>query len=102
MGASCRHTEFHSAPSLQDLGTSCNQKTLADGRVQVSGNGDLKASQTYPPAFGHATVGVWKMAVRRQLPPVNKLPNIWKGKVDKWADADLSDVFQFLSMGTMK
>lgn len=78
------------------------KKTLADGRVQVSGNGDLKASQTYPPAFGHATVGVWKMAVRRQLPPVNKLPNIWKGKVDKWADADLSDVFQFLSMGTMK
>ena len=78
------------------------KKTLADGRVQVSGSSDLKGSQAYPPAFGHATVGVWKMAVERPLPPVKKLPKIWGGKVDKWPDADLSDVFQFLSMGTMK
>ena len=78
------------------------KKVLPDGGAQATGNSALKGNQSYPPAFGHATVGVWKLATKRLQPLVNaSLPNVWASRHDKWSDADLAEVFQFLSLGTM-
>ena len=78
------------------------KKVLPDGRVQVTGNAALKGSQSYPSAFGRATVGVWKLATKRLQPLVSaKPPKVWTSRHDKWLDADLTEVFQFLSLGTM-
>ena len=79
------------------------KKVMADGRIQITGNASLKGSQAYPKEFGRATVGVWKLASKRSMPdPTKKIPNVWSYKQDMWLDANLTDVMQFLSMGTMK
>ena len=75
-----------------------------DGTIQISGNENLKATQTYPREFGVATVRVWKMAMKRALPLVmDSSPpcSIFSEPKDIWKDADLSEVMQFLSLGTM-
>ena len=80
------------------------KKTLDDGRIQVTGNSALKESQAYPKEFGRATVCIWKVAPKREMPSTtNKIPTVWKkGHVDTWSDANLTEVMQFLSLGTMK
>ena len=86
----------------KDWETLVTKKVLPDGRVQVTGNAALKGSQSYPPAFGHATVGVWKLATKRLQPLVSaQAPKVWTSRHDKWLDADLTEVFQFVSLGTM-
>ena len=85
------------------------KKVMSDGRTQVTGNASLKGSQTYPKQFGLATVGVWKVAPKRTPTKTTKKrgvsnPPVWtcRDGYDGWTDADLTDVFQFLSLGTMK
>ena len=43
------------------------KKTMPDGSVSVSGNRNLKGSQTYPREFGFATVRVWKTSPNGNL-----------------------------------
>ena len=79
-----------------------NKSVKDDGTVQISGNANLKATQTYPKEFGVATVRIWRKAIKRSLPQVlESAPpcSFWTSK-DCWKDADLSEVMQFLSMGT--
>lgn len=75
-----------------------------DGTVQVTGNNQLKASQTYPREFGYATVRVWKVHNKRPFPkqvgPPKMPQNVWNPS-DQWKDADLNEVFQLLSLGTI-
>ena len=84
------------------------KKVMPDGRIQVTGSSDLKRSQSYPKEFGRATVAVWEECPKRAMPKVGKasIPNVFPGKSltrkEKWVDADLGDVFQFLSLGTLK
>ena len=84
------------------------KKVLPDGSVQVTGNGALKQSQAYPKQFGKATVCVWlntpcrTFSTNYEKASTKKIPSFWKGNMDKWADANLSDVMQFLSLGTLK
>ena len=71
------------------------KKVLPDGGAQATGNSALKGNQSYPPAFGHATVGVWKLATKRLQPLVNaSLPKVWASRHDKWSDADLAEVLE--------
>lgn len=79
---------------------------LPDGRTQVSGNQLLKGSQTYPKEFGYATLRVWRSCPKRtshhpKNPSVENNVNIWQPK-DMWEDANLTDVFQCLSLGTIQ
>ena len=85
--------------------TMVDKKTMPDGSVQVSGNSKLKGSQTYPREFGFATVRVWKTSPKRE--PVVGKPRpleIWKplSKRDMWTDANLTEIMQYLSLGTFK
>ena len=84
--------------------TMVSKKLMPDGRVQVTGNSLLKNSQTYPREFGFATLRVWKMIEKREFPKEASPPkNLLQSKTkDSWKDADLTDVFQFLSLGTFK
>lgn len=80
-----------------------DKRTLPDGRTQVTGNSNLKGTQTYPREFGFATVRVWKSAVKRALPPSPPVPPKFNlNPSASWKDADLSEVFQVLSLGAMK
>ena len=82
-----------------------DKKTMPDGSVQVSGNSRLKGSQTYPRQFGLATVRVWRTAPKRDLPVAKPQPfNVWQplSKRDMWSDANLTEIMQYLSLGTFK
>lgn len=80
-----------------------DRTVLSNGKVSVSGNKLLKASQTYPREFGFATIKIWKKAGTRTAPEVSpKVPNVWDRKADRWRDAELTDVMQYLSLGTFK
>ena len=83
-----------------------SKKLLPDGRVQITGNSALKGSQAYPAEFGRATVGIWGLTPKRKLPSLSSSQKIPKwplsNRQDKWPDADLSEVMQFLSLGTLK
>ena len=84
------------------------KKVMPDGRIQVTGSSDLKKSQSYPKEFGRATVAVWQECPKRAMPKLSNvsIPSVFPGtplkRKEKWADADFSDVFQFLSLGTLK
>eukprot|EP00438_Fugacium_kawagutii_P025098 Skav213447 [mRNA] locus=scaffold837:322198:322716:+ [translate_table: standard] len=92
-------------PQDKDWLAVVDKKVLADGRVQITGNGNLKGTQTYPREFGFATVKVWKEAAKRPLPPFlgrdDPMPQFSWNPSDSWKDADLSEVFQFLTFGAM-
>lgn len=80
------------------------KKVMPDGRIQATGNAALKGPQAYPKEFGRATLCVWKVTPKRSLPEsTKKIPNVWNlsNKKDKWLDANLSEVMQFLCLGTM-
>ena len=74
----------------------------------VSGNGNLKQSQHYPPGFGRAVSGVYDLhaaelqreaADKRAAAAAEEIPkNIWRRSAssDPWADALLPDVFDHL------
>ena len=75
----------------------------ADGKKSVTGAKDLKASQAYTPEFGLAAVDMWRV---EQAPPCMDfakavVPNIWahQSKKDRWEDAKLVSVMQYLTMG---
>ena len=92
-------------PADREWEPTVTKKVRADGSVQVTGNETLKGTQAYPQEFGLATVRVWRHAVKRLIP---KTPavwgppcSVWTDPKDKWKDADLSEVFQFLSLGTL-
>lgn len=91
-------------PGDKEWAPMVSKKLMPDGRVQVTGNSLLKNSQTYPREFGFATLRVWKMTEQREFPKENTPPkNLLQMKAkDSWKDADLTDVFQFLSLGTFK
>ena len=77
------------------------KKVMPDGRIQVTGNQHLKNSQTYPREFGYATLRVWKTVPKREFPAERKAPcSVWSTPKDSWKDANLTEVFQFLSLGT--
>ena len=92
-------------PADREWESMVDRKVLPDGRVQVTGNANLKGSQTYPKQFGFATVRVWKTIPKRE-PVATKKPvqhDLWRAKPkDCWKDAELTEVFQFLSLGTFK
>ena len=77
------------------------KSTTSDGRTSVSGSTDLKGSQAYTADFGFAILDLWKHS--EPLQPLQlfdvKIPNFWvhQSKADRWEDANLSDVFQYLS-----
>ena len=76
--------------------------TRADGSTCVTGNGNLKSSQTYPKEFGLATLRVWKNAIKKKPVAYSGPPmSVWDPK-DMWKDAQLDEVFQYLSLGTMR
>ena len=80
-----------------------SKTTKEDGTVQITGNSNLKGTQTYPREFGLATVRVWRTAVKRSVPLIkesNPPCSFWSPK-DSWKDADLTEVVQFLSLGTL-
>ena len=74
-------------------------REVRDGRVWVTGNGHMKGSQSYPPAFGTATLGVWKAWRDRQSSTDPGWGPVSHKKADttKWSDADLAPVFQMLA-----
>ena len=106
----CAEVAKFSLPLPQDREweSMVTKKTLPDGRVQVTGNSSLKGSQTYPKQFGYATVRVWKTIRKREHVAKSKVPQVpcselWRSKPkDCWKDADLTEVFPFLSLGTFK
>ena len=75
----------------------------ADGRLSVSGSTDLKASQAYTPEFGFAILDLWKTEnpFSGPLDFTNvQMPNFWahpSKKADRWEDANLAEVMQYLS-----
>ena len=79
-----------------------SKKTMPDGRIQVTGNQNLKSSQTYPREFGFATLRVWKTVPKRDFPESKPPCSMWSRPKDSWKDANLSEVFQFLYLGTFK
>ena len=74
-----------------------------DGKTSVTGSRDLKGSQAYTKEFGFAILDLWKNA--EPLQPLEpklsqvEIPNFWihQSKPDRWEDANLSEVFQYLA-----
>lgn len=77
-------------------------KTTQDGKKSVSGNKSLKDSQTYPKNFGPATIKFWRDSELRPFRDATRVPKVTFRPRDPWHDADLTEVFQFLSLGTLK
>ena len=75
---------------------------LKDGTISVSGGKDLKGSQTYTPEYGFSTLSCWLADEEMDLPDVSevRIPPIWNHlpKKDRWDDAKITEVMQFLSL----
>lgn len=91
-------------PSNQTWNSEMTRKSvLSNGKLSVSGGRDLKASQAYTPEFGLTTLSVWLN--EPQPPPLDlskaRVPPIWAPlpKKDRWEDAKVVDVMQYLTMG---
>ena len=74
---------------------------LKSGKPSVSGGKGLKESQTYTSQFGFATLSVWLEEddwPESDLTSVT-LPTIWSPlvKKDRWDDARLQEVMQYLT-----
>ena len=68
----------------------------------VSGGPGLKKSQAYTPEFGLATVEMWRQTTSHGPWDLNKIvvPHIWahQSKRDRWEDAKLTEVMQYLTL----
>ena len=73
----------------------------ANGDVAVTGGRDLKNSQSYTADFAMSTLAVWLEEREPKVPDLHKvsLPNFWAplSKKNRWGDAQLDEVFQYLS-----
>ena len=73
----------------------------ANGDVAVTGGRDLKKSQSYTADFAMSTLAVWLEEREPKVPDLEKisLPNFWAplSKKNRWVDAQLDEVFQYLS-----
>lgn len=89
-------------PKDRAWATDLTTKTEKNGRTQVTGSKGLKGSQTYPSEFGLATVSIWRRTAFKAYDMEGaKLPNVWpKSLKDAWPDANLTEVMQYLSLGT--
>lgn len=89
-------------PKDRAWATGLTTKTEKNGRTQVTGSKGLKGSQTYPSEFGLATVSIWRRTAFKAYDMEGaKLPNVWpKSLKDAWPDANLTEVMQYLSLGT--
>lgn len=76
---------------------------LSNGKLSVSGGRDLKSSQAYTPEFGFSTLSVWLSEPDVVIPDMTKvkIPNIWATipKKERWDDARLVEVMQYLTLG---
>lgn len=89
-------------PSDKEWTPMVSVSTSRAGVKYVTGNKNLKASQTYPKGFGVATVQLWKDTPAREPYKSTRVPKVSFRPRDPWHDADLTEVFQFLSLGTLK
>ena len=103
---------WSSRPGIKKLGRNlpCREwtaemttkKATASGGVSVTGGKDLKKSQAYTTEFAMSTLSVWLGEREPTTPNLEdvELPKIWNPipKKDRWDDADLSEVFQYLSI----
>lgn len=75
---------------------------LASGKVSVNGGADLKGSQAYTCEFGMATLSMWLEEGTLETPDLSKaqIPDFWKylPKKDRWDDAKVAEVLQYLSL----
>eukprot|EP00435_Cladocopium_sp_Y103_P027172 s303_g6.t1 len=92
------------ARNLPDKEWSANmtkKTTNSQGKTTVCGASDLKGSQAYTPEFGFATLDLWRNECDVDPLDLSKvqLPNFWvhQSKKDRWEDAELSEVMQYLS-----
>ena len=78
------------------------KKANAHGGVSITGGRDLKGSQAYTNDFAMSALSFWLEEHEPKTPALDdvQLPNIWAplSKKDRWEDADLTDVFQYLSI----
>ena len=74
--------------------------TRSDGTCSVSGGKDLKGSQAYTSEFGFSVLTTW---LERGGPSArsehSEVPLIWGhlSKKERWEDANLDPVFQYLT-----
>ena len=76
-------------------------KTKKDGGgYAVTGSKDLKGSQAYTPEFAMSIMSIWLQEREPKTPDLEnvQLPNFYKPHTDRWEDAKLSEVFQYLSL----
>ena len=70
------------------------------GGYAVTGSKDLKGSQAYTPEFAMSIMSIWLQEREPKTPDLEnvQLPNFYKPHTDRWEDAKLSEVFQYLSL----
>lgn len=77
-------------------------KTSKHGKKSVTGGAGLKSSQTYTTEFGMSTLSMWLSLGSVPTPDLSdvEIPNMWGhlSKKDSWSDANLAEVFQYLSL----
>ena len=79
-----------------------HKSTDASGKTTVCGAGGLKGSQAYTAEFGKATLHMWKETPFVPQPDLRSvhIPDMWVHgkKQDRWEDANLCEVMQYLSL----
>lgn len=91
-------------PQKQWCAEMTKQSTLSNGKLSISGGRDLKKSQAYTAQFGLATLATWLEETFQTYDPKllenANIPALWAPipKKDRWEDARLLEVFQFLSL----
>lgn len=90
-------------PTTKQWSAQMTTKTvLASGKVSVNGGADLKGSQAYTCEFGMATLSMWLEEGTLETPDLSKaqIPDFWKylPKKDRWDDAKVAEVLQYLSL----
>lgn len=101
--SSCKDIMKLCRPLPQRQWVGLADKTTKQGKVTVSGNKFLKSSQEYTPAFGRAILSTWlgvELAPELAWDTVRKPDRVWKtlrSKADRWDDANLDEVFVYLT-----
>ena len=89
-------------PNKQWSAQMTTKTVLASGKVSVNGGADLKGSQAYTCEFGMATLSMWLEENTLATPDLSKaqIPDFWKylPKKDRWDDANVAEVLQYLSL----